>query len=572
MKPRTGTPLREGQLVYHGTSADEDFEDLRGPAWVSDSWKVAKNFVGWNAGSRPRVITYRVISPPVLALVDDRYGYREYDELREWVEEETGLGTDDVHEFADAVCSARLGGWHIPKNYPEGSDTLICDPSAVLEFVKAEKVVTPTSNPPKARVVLKKVRRTVGKARACYPAAEVVYHAGGGRRAGLTPVQQKHEGVSHWWVRGPKGEVLDPASAQFRRPVPYERGRGRGFLTAKPSRRARALAKDAGVRMNPHFLDSTHDAIKWALKNVGDAREDYPAGSSSRAVSYRMRKEMDVETYVAEYHGVMAAGQARIWRAVEIPAGEDPRLWIDWDEVGTHWSFRRRGAGVYSGGKVQGPTRVVVIEAVVQVAEIDWEYGFTSFWYYGEDQFECALVPGAKVEVVAINGASVAELTAKANPGVLVPIIPQRVDDDGAAACARSVLMYLGLDAPLQEKLVGYMDHGDDQRVMATVIRRISRANGVEVRTVLYDHMSADEMSAHLNEGRPVVLRLAPRDDGERVVVACGFDEESVIVMDPALEAYVPVPWSALKQRPAGVVVVKYAAANPGWIRSALDR
>jgi hypothetical protein len=102
-------------------------------------------------------------------------------------------------------------------------------------------------NPPSA---LQRVRRAIGRGRDCYPGAEVVYHANGGKRAGLTPMQQRHEGVSHWWVRGPGGEVLDPAAAQFRSPVPYERGRGRGFLTKRPSRRARQLARRAKVKLN----------------------------------------------------------------------------------------------------------------------------------------------------------------------------------------------------------------------------------------------------------------------------------------------------------------------------------
>ena len=116
-------------------------------------------------------------------------------------------------------------------------------------------------NPPSA---LPKLRRAVGKARECYPAAEALYHNAGGRQAGLTPMQQIHEGRSHWWVRGPEGEVLDPAGAQFRTPVPYERGRGRGFLTKKPSKRARQLAKRAGVKLNP--TDHDMDLEYWEAK------------------------------------------------------------------------------------------------------------------------------------------------------------------------------------------------------------------------------------------------------------------------------------------------------------------
>jgi TPR repeat protein len=111
-----------------------------------------------------------------------------------------------------------------------------------------EEGVQVLHNPPRA---LAQLRKAVGRGRECYPAAEVLYHDAGGRRAGLTPMQQRHEGRSHWWVRGPKGEAWDPAAAQFRRPVPYSKGRGRGFLTARPSKRARALARRAGVRLNP---------------------------------------------------------------------------------------------------------------------------------------------------------------------------------------------------------------------------------------------------------------------------------------------------------------------------------
>lgn len=84
----------------------------------------------------------------------------------------------------------------------------------------------------------------------CYPAAEVVYHAAGGKKAGLTPAQVEHEGQSHWFVRGEHGKVYDPTADQFKTPVPYEEAVGRGFLTKKPSRRGRAMAREAGLRLN----------------------------------------------------------------------------------------------------------------------------------------------------------------------------------------------------------------------------------------------------------------------------------------------------------------------------------
>lgn len=86
----------------------------------------------------------------------------------------------------------------------------------------------------------------------CYVACEVFYHLMGGRAAGLTPhVVRMPSGETHWfltqvtdhdWVR-----IIDPSFGQFTRrerdlfPEIYADGRGCGFLTKKPSARARVL-------------------------------------------------------------------------------------------------------------------------------------------------------------------------------------------------------------------------------------------------------------------------------------------------------------------------------------------
>lgn len=82
----------------------------------------------------------------------------------------------------------------------------------------------------------------------CYPAAEAVYHLMGGKAAGLTPMRIVHEGVPHWYLRWTtNGETMyiDPTASQFKTPVPYEKGRGNGFLTNKPSVRAQLLISGA---------------------------------------------------------------------------------------------------------------------------------------------------------------------------------------------------------------------------------------------------------------------------------------------------------------------------------------
>ena len=122
----------------------------------------------------------------------------------------------------------------------------------------------------------------------CYPASEAFFHAVGGKQAGFIPMQLEHEGVSHWWVEGPGGEVYDLTEGQFRTAVPHERSRGRGFLTAKPSERAQDLLALAQLRTNPQA-------------KVG-----------------RVRKDKEGKKYV-------------LWRPV-LPDGSRPRIYLSAEE------------------------------------------------------------------------------------------------------------------------------------------------------------------------------------------------------------------------------------------------
>lgn len=154
-KPTVRKSLRKGTLVYHGTSRDEDFDMLEGPAWVSDSYGVAKEFVGWAGGEgTPRVMTFKIVTPPALVLIQST---RDVEKLAVWLGENFGLGSgedfgESVAEMARDLCSvgARVGidGWHVPNNYPgggpawtsraRGSDTMLCEPERFLELVSIE--------------------------------------------------------------------------------------------------------------------------------------------------------------------------------------------------------------------------------------------------------------------------------------------------------------------------------------------------------------------------------------------------------------------------------------------------
>lgn len=71
----------------------------------------------------------------------------------------------------------------------------------------------------------------------CYVASEAAFHLLGGKAAGYKAMFIRHEGMPHWWLLGPRGEIIDLTAEQFLAPVPYEKSIGKGFLTRLPSRR-----------------------------------------------------------------------------------------------------------------------------------------------------------------------------------------------------------------------------------------------------------------------------------------------------------------------------------------------
>lgn len=76
----------------------------------------------------------------------------------------------------------------------------------------------------------------------CYVASEALFHLLGGKRAGWKPMSMSCNGDTHWFLKHASGLIVDPTAKQFGAMVPvYSRARGRGFLTAEPSARAKAL-------------------------------------------------------------------------------------------------------------------------------------------------------------------------------------------------------------------------------------------------------------------------------------------------------------------------------------------
>lgn len=76
----------------------------------------------------------------------------------------------------------------------------------------------------------------------CYITCEALYHLMGGKQGEWRPMQMRHEGDSHWFLKHKvHGTIMDPTRDQFDYLPPYFLARGRGFLTKEPSKRAREM-------------------------------------------------------------------------------------------------------------------------------------------------------------------------------------------------------------------------------------------------------------------------------------------------------------------------------------------
>lgn len=76
----------------------------------------------------------------------------------------------------------------------------------------------------------------------CYVATEALYHFL--KAPQWQPCFIRHKGHPHWFLKNKKtGGILDITAGQFKSKVSYEKGIPKGFLTKKPSKRAKILLK-----------------------------------------------------------------------------------------------------------------------------------------------------------------------------------------------------------------------------------------------------------------------------------------------------------------------------------------
>ena len=114
----------------------------------------------------------------------------------------------------------------------------------------------------------------------CYVASECYYHLSGDKDI-LKPQLIKVNGMNHWYLKSDQGEIIDITAEQFRDPIDYSKGKGKGFLTKKRSCRAYMLG--LAILSKVEFTDYSYTGRlcfagihKW-YKNGLLHREDGPA-------------------------------------------------------------------------------------------------------------------------------------------------------------------------------------------------------------------------------------------------------------------------------------------------------
>lgn len=163
----------------------------------------------------------------------------------------------------------------------------------------------------------------------CYIAAEALFHRLGGAAAGYRAKRAAYveagEDVDHWWLEGPDGAVVDPSVSQFALrgvPPPYHLGKGRGFMTRDPSKRARALSAIVDRLLSaPAGPDYPPRPVVEAVGRFRVAREDLvPGGTKERALRVWLPTvRADSFVYATPAQGYAQVAAARVCRALGKP-------------------------------------------------------------------------------------------------------------------------------------------------------------------------------------------------------------------------------------------------------------
>lgn len=120
--------LPTGTLLYHGTSAKEEFAVPRGPAWFTKDEETAREWMCWkmrpkHERGRPRVLTCRLLAALMLV---DTVAVEDWEALGLFVLDDTDPIT---YHLADSMAAKGLSGWF-------GNKEVLIVNTSILEGVR----------------------------------------------------------------------------------------------------------------------------------------------------------------------------------------------------------------------------------------------------------------------------------------------------------------------------------------------------------------------------------------------------------------------------------------------------
>lgn len=162
---------------------------------------------------------------------------------------------------------------------------------------------------------------------------------------------------------------------------------------------------------DPHEMhDTWRDDEDYELADVDDSSEAITRPEFRVALERWARARLeDVEAKLAEVP--LHDGFYRIHRVMRVPA----RWWAKVKKqgqtnLGVHWTYDLAEWNAEIGARpVWAPDDMkgadITIEALVKPEDVDWPYTVMSHmdWYSGDREYEMRVLPGRKVEVIAIT-------------------------------------------------------------------------------------------------------------------------------------------------------------------------
>lgn len=148
-------------------------------------------------------------------------------------------------------------------------------------------------------------------------------------------------------------------------------------------------------------LSNRDNVVAWLDKNAPESIFDDDGNIDWDYTDPMTGDDLEtlIYTYMEKYDDVTSESEIEIYRLVMLNTIND----LDLKNVGVFWSFEENGVGAYGVGKKNSGNNPFVLNAIVDIDDIDWEQGFYSFLAYGKSEFECYMKKGSRCLITHIN-------------------------------------------------------------------------------------------------------------------------------------------------------------------------